>query len=90
MEFMNSIASTLSFYKRQLFVTPDVVKSDKYSLQGQIGIITGSNVGLGFEASRHCLRLGLRQLILAVRSTERGETAKKSLLSEFPNAYILV
>ncbi|KAF4448937.1 hypothetical protein F53441_7706 [Fusarium austroafricanum] len=43
-------------------------------------IISGSNTGLGFEASQHLLRLGVGKLIMAVRSLDKGEKARKELL----------
>ena len=42
-------------------------------------IITGSNTGLGKEAARHIARLGAETLILAVRSLEKGEAAKRDI-----------
>lgn len=41
--------------------------------------MTGSNVGLGLEAARHFVRLGAEKVILAVRSIEKGEDAKKNI-----------
>lgn len=84
------MSSTLAFYKRQFFVTPKVADADSHNLQSQTGLVTGSNVGLGYEVSRHPLRLGLSKLILAVRSTERGENARKQLAFTYPSAEILV
>ncbi|KAH7310268.1 short-chain dehydrogenase/reductase-like protein [Rhexocercosporidium sp. MPI-PUGE-AT-0058] len=46
---------------------------------GQTIIITGSNVGLGFEAARHFVRLGATKVILACRSLEKGESAKRDI-----------
>ena len=46
---------------------------------GQTVIVTGSNVGLGLEAARHLTRLNAAKVILAVRSLEKGEAAKKSI-----------
>ena len=46
---------------------------------GQTVIVTGSNVGLGLEAARHFTRLNAEKVILAVRSLEKGENAKKSI-----------
>ncbi|KAM6523002.1 hypothetical protein FALCPG4_012607 [Fusarium falciforme] len=46
------------------------------SFERKTVIITGSNSGLGFEAARHVIKLGAAKLILAVRSTEKGEAAK--------------
>lgn len=49
------------------------------SFAGQTIIVTGSNVGLGLEAARHFTRLSAAKVILAVRSLEKGEAAKKSI-----------
>ncbi|KAH7388889.1 short-chain dehydrogenase/reductase-like protein [Cadophora sp. MPI-SDFR-AT-0126] len=46
---------------------------------GQTIIVTGSNVGLGLEAARHFVRLGASKVILACRSQEKGESAKKDI-----------
>ena len=46
---------------------------------GQTIIVTGSNVGMGLEAARHFVRLDAAQVILAVRSTAKGEEAKQSI-----------
>ncbi|KAJ4245278.1 hypothetical protein NW762_014148 [Fusarium torreyae] len=43
-------------------------------------IVSGSNTGLGFEACQHLLRLGVGKLIMAVRSLDKGEEARKELL----------
>ncbi|MCR5348426.1 MAG: SDR family NAD(P)-dependent oxidoreductase [Bacilli bacterium] len=48
-------------------------------------LITGGNSGIGFEFTRHILRLGW-SAILAIRNMERGEKAKEALLKEFPSA----
>jgi NAD(P)-dependent dehydrogenase (short-subunit alcohol dehydrogenase family) len=50
------------------------------SFEGQTVIITGSNTGLGFEGAKHVVKLGCAKLIIAVRSVEKGETAKRSLI----------
>lgn len=47
----------------------------------QTVIVTGSNVGLGFEAARHFVRLNAAKVILAVRTLSKGEEAKKSILA---------
>ena len=49
------------------------------SLKNKTAIITGANTGLGFEAAKQLLTLGLSHLIVAVRSTEKGETAATKL-----------
>jgi NAD(P)-dependent dehydrogenase (short-subunit alcohol dehydrogenase family) len=50
------------------------------NLTGQTIIVSGSNQGLGLEACRHLLRLGVKKLIMAVRDINKGETARKELL----------
>ena len=61
----------------QLIFTPPYPKT-KFS--GQTVIVTGSNVGLGLETARHFVRLNAKKVILAVRSLEKGEAAKESIL----------
>ncbi|CAI7613123.1 unnamed protein product [Penicillium glandicola] len=72
MSFYNSYPG---FFYRQ-FLAPSTT-----SLQGKSGIVTGSNTGLGYEASAQLLDLGLTHLILAVRSLSKGEIARESLLA---------
>lgn len=66
----------LDFLYSQLFVSLPHPESD---FTGKTVIVTGSNVGLGFEAARHFTRLNAEKVILAVRSLEKGETAKRSI-----------
>ncbi|KFY13238.1 hypothetical protein V492_03384 [Pseudogymnoascus sp. VKM F-4246] len=46
---------------------------------GKTYIVTGSNVGLGFEASKHLVAVGAAKVIMAVRNTSAGETAKADI-----------
>ncbi|RDW95130.1 short-chain dehydrogenase protein [Coleophoma crateriformis] len=46
---------------------------------GQTIIVTGSNVGLGLEAARHFVRLNATKVIIACRSIDQGEAAKKDI-----------
>ncbi|KAJ5855880.1 uncharacterized protein N7529_009824 [Penicillium soppii] len=71
------------FLYRQFLVCPSKAPSTT-SLQGKAGIVTGSNTGLGYQASAQLLGLGLSHLILAVRSISKGEAARKSLLASLP------
>ena len=57
---------------------------------GQIAIVTGANIGLGFHCARHLLALKLSHLILAVRSRKKGEEAVAKLQKEFPSARLEV
>jgi retinol dehydrogenase-12 len=67
-----------SFLYSQLFVTLPIPTKD---FSGQTIIVTGSNTGLGLEAARHLSRLNAAFIILAVRNTEKGETAKENILA---------
>jgi NAD(P)-dependent dehydrogenase (short-subunit alcohol dehydrogenase family) len=49
-------------------------------LSKQTIIVTGSNIGLGYESSLHLLRLGVGKLIMAVRDVIKGEAAREELL----------
>jgi NAD(P)-dependent dehydrogenase (short-subunit alcohol dehydrogenase family) len=42
-------------------------------------IVTGANVGLGFETAKHLVGLGAGKVILAVRNVQAGETAKADI-----------
>ncbi|KAI5918858.1 hypothetical protein F4810DRAFT_552863 [Camillea tinctor] len=79
----------LSLLYRQFFLHPTPLP-DSTRLEGQTAIITGANSGLGFEASRQLLQLGLSHLVIAVRSQKKGEDAVGRLRGEFPNAKIEV
>ncbi|KAJ5228072.1 hypothetical protein N7489_008780 [Penicillium chrysogenum] len=63
--------------KFDLTVKPVTVQGA--SLAGKTALVTRFNTGVGRETSRQLLDLGLSKLILAVRSEERGQTAKKKL-----------
>ena len=72
-----ALSMVFSILYSQVFVTPEYPTSD---LTGQTIIVTGANTGLGFEAARHLTRLNASKVILAVRSTAKGEAAKKSIV----------
>ncbi|KAK8250226.1 hypothetical protein HDK77DRAFT_480197 [Phyllosticta capitalensis] len=67
---------TSLLYSQFLFTPPS--PDDDFS--GQVVIVTGSNTGLGFEAVKHLVRLNAALVILAVRSTSKGNAAVQSLL----------
>lgn len=46
---------------------------------GKTYIITGSNSGLGYECTKHLLRLGAGRVIMAVRSLDRGGAALRAI-----------
>ncbi|KAH6878551.1 hypothetical protein BKA58DRAFT_308294 [Alternaria rosae] len=72
------MASIRRFFYSQLFVTPPKPTGD---LTGKTVIVTGSNIGLGKEAARHFTQLNASTVILAVRSIEKGEAARKDIES---------
>lgn len=59
-------------------------------LTGQVAIVTGSNIGLGLEASRQLLQLGLSHLIMGIRSQVKGDAAAAKLRTAFPSATISI
>lgn len=60
---------------------PLPTKEDYPDVKGKCAIVTGSNSGLGFAASKQLLELGLSHLIIGVRSLEKGEAAAEKLRS---------
>ncbi|TVY14759.1 Short chain dehydrogenase yanD [Lachnellula arida] len=77
------------FLKSQLRTSVQCPPADT-NLEGQVAIITGSSSGLGLEASRQLLSLGLSSLIIAVRSTEKGQQVASVLRVQYPKANIQV
>jgi retinol dehydrogenase 12 len=73
---LDALQGILSGLSSLLFVSLAVPDT---SFADQTVIITGSNTGLGLEAARHITRLGAQRVVLAVRSTEKGEGAKTSI-----------
>jgi NAD(P)-dependent dehydrogenase (short-subunit alcohol dehydrogenase family) len=66
------------FFYSPLFVTPPAPKDD---YTGKTVLVTGSNTGLGKEAARHFTQLNASTVVLAVRSLEKGEAARKDIES---------
>ncbi|KAL9624792.1 MAG: hypothetical protein Q9160_001147 [Pyrenula sp. 1 TL-2023] len=51
------------------------------SFLGKTVIVTGANIGLGYEAAAKFYRLGTSKLILAVRDLSKGNAAKSRILA---------
>lgn len=82
-------------YFRRVFVdnqfkTPLQLPPSSTDLSSKTAIVTGANVGLGLEACRQLLDIKLGHLVLAVRSTQRGEEAARELRAKYPRATIEV
>ena len=77
------------FYHNQFKAKPEW-PSEETNLSEHVAIITGSNAGLGLEAANQLLSFRLSHLILAVRSSQRGEKAATQLRSQHSNAKIEV
>ena len=58
-------------------------------LNGKVIIVTGGNSGLGYEAVKVYAEKGAT-VIMAVRSKNRGQTAKQSIMESVPRANISV
>jgi len=56
-------------------------------LTGKTIIVTGANTGLGFEAVKVFARNGAN-VVMACRSAEKGETARKQLVRLYPSSII--
>ena len=64
----------------------------KQQIPSQLGrraIVTGANVGLGFQTARELARAGA-QVVLACRSVERGALAADKIRAEQPSAQVFV
>lgn len=59
-------------------------------LHDHVAVITGSNAGLGLEAARQFLDLGLSRLVMGVRSQAKGDGAAAALREAYPDAVISV
>ncbi|HEX4216291.1 MAG TPA: SDR family oxidoreductase [Candidatus Dormibacteraeota bacterium] len=56
---------------------------------GKLAVVTGANSGTGREAAARLGGAGAR-VILAVRSSERGETARAEMLDRYPGSDLVV
>ncbi|KAF5688764.1 retinol dehydrogenase 12 [Fusarium denticulatum] len=89
LEDQAAFEATFRGWLSRQFTTPKPLLNT-LELTERTAIITGSNTGLGFEASRQLLRLGLSNLIMAVRSQTKGDAAASILQAEFPQSTVSV
>lgn len=72
--------SFTQFVKNQHTVLPIVPRPQ--DCEGATYIVTGANTGLGFECSKHLVRLSAKRVILGVRTLRKGEEAKAKIEDE--------
>ncbi|KAL7904445.1 hypothetical protein GGI35DRAFT_489804 [Trichoderma velutinum] len=77
------------FIKNQ-FMSKPRFPPQSTDLSNRVAMITGSNTGLGFESARQLLSYKLSRLIIAVRSSAKGEAAASNLQRQFPKSIIEV
>ena len=70
--------SFLRFLREQLARPVPLVTED---LTGKVVLVTGGNIGLGFEAAKHFASMNPEMLIIACRSEVKGKQAVKGLFS---------
>ncbi|EJT99540.1 NADP-binding protein [Dacryopinax primogenitus] len=70
---------TFSVFLREQFAILSKPASYAPSLAGKTVVITGANVGLGFEAAQHPARLHPGRLILACRDPKKGKDAADAI-----------
>ena len=66
--------SFLQFIQEQWGPPEPLVTED---LTGKVVLVTGANIGLGFEAAKHFASMNPERLIIACRSEEKGNQAVK-------------
>lgn len=77
------------FVKNQFLTTIPLPTKQAYpQVENNVAVITGSNTGLGYEASKQLLSLGLSRLVMGVRSLEKGREAARKLQHIAPNAKV--
>lgn len=87
MSILSSLEGVSSTVFSNLFIPLPLPKGN---LKNQTIIVTGSNQGLGLEASRHLLKLGVEKLIMAVRDTTKGLKARTELLESTGREYFSI
>ncbi|KZO94453.1 short-chain dehydrogenase [Calocera viscosa TUFC12733] len=70
---------TFGVFLHEQFATLPKPASYGISLEGKTVIITGANVGLGFEAAKHLARMSPGRLILACRDPKKAQIAVQDI-----------
>jgi retinol dehydrogenase-12 len=74
----------LGFCYRQLTFVPKPLPSN-LKLDGKTALITGANIGLGFETARELVSHNLSRLIIGARDLKKGEEARAIISGEHPD-----
>ncbi|KAF2150200.1 NAD(P)-binding protein [Myriangium duriaei CBS 260.36] len=72
------------------FFGNNTLPNPRPSLTGKTIIVTGANVGLGFEAAKHLAAFHVSTLILACRDLTKGERAATTIRASNPSTNIQV
>lgn len=83
-------ANYISMFVRSQILTTLPSTPAGTDLSNRTAIVTGGSSGLGLEAGRQMLALGLSHLILAVRSPDRGQAVGYLLQRTYPHAQVEV
>lgn len=88
LRYTNTQPSTMKFtltqFIRSQFTTLPESSTFLPDLTGRVVIVTGSNVGLGFECAKALSHRNPSRLILAVRNVEAGEAAAREIVKANP------
>lgn len=71
------MAFTLETVKEQFWNLPLLTTEEHCS--GATYIVTGANIGLGYEAAKHLVETGAKKVIMAVRDPKTGEAARAEI-----------
>lgn len=77
------------FLYRQLTFRPKPLPPS-VKLHGQTALVTGANTGLGLEACKELAGHGISRVVIGVRSTAKGEEAKKEIIAHHPDVEVQV
>lgn len=76
---MPTLSDIALFLSGQAFGQPSLPPNT--DLTGQTILVTGTNSGLGLDASKHLARMNVSRLILACRDVHKGEEARTEILA---------
>ncbi|KAJ9614112.1 hypothetical protein H2200_002248 [Cladophialophora chaetospira] len=75
------MSGAVQFFRGQI-TTPPMPRED---LTGRTILVTGANSGLGLDAAKILAKLNCSTIVLACRSLEKGDKAKKVVLQSLPS-----